>query len=109
MDDTTSDDEADQVAERLREGALMARPAIDGPLAWKRRCAVCAFRGDDPQGIGREAQRSVVQEIRTEGLMFYCLHRETRCGSHRVCATADAIGRADAARRVRRRSATASI
>lgn len=83
-------DEAD-ARRRIAAGADDARPCIDGPMSWRKACRVCAFRADDPQRIGPDHQQALKDRIVSGDLVFYCLHRETPCGSHRICATASAL------------------
>jgi hypothetical protein len=73
------------------DNALQMRAAPDG-IAWRKCCSECAFKPDDPQGMGSHVQG----EIRSaaDGLAFYCLHRSDEMEGkevERVCASFAAI------------------
>ncbi len=60
------------------------RPHPDGE-PWKKACAVCAFRNNNPQKLSDEEFSQLYFEIDMGILEFYCIHREDD-GHHRKCA-----------------------
>jgi hypothetical protein len=58
---------------------------------WPKACDVCAFRCGDPQGLGAETLAELRADVAAGGIDFYCVHRRSRRGLHRVCASAAAL------------------
>lgn len=68
-----------------------AEPDFWGRRAWTRACGVCALGCGDPQKLGEETLEALREEIRRGQIDFYCSHRRTKAGMHRICAGAAAL------------------
>jgi hypothetical protein len=66
------------------------KPHTDG-LGWRKACPECAHRTSDPQNIGDNYQRRMM-EFDGESA-FYCLHRRTEDDFDRICACYAAMHR----------------
>jgi hypothetical protein len=60
----------------------LVEPHPDG-RAWRKACPECAYRVNDPQGLGAGPKP-------VEGHHFYCIHRQDE-GCDRICACYAAI------------------
>lgn len=58
---------------------------------WSKCCNVCAFLPHDPQGLGAEVRALLRSDVIDDAVDFFCVHRTTRGGYHRICASAAAI------------------
>jgi LPS sulfotransferase NodH len=82
--------EVDAIRATYLDPCDIVRPAL-GSKPWAKCCGVCAFRGDDPQQLGEEALAMLREDVADDQVDFYCVHRTTSAGNHRVCAAAAAI------------------
>ena len=71
-----------------------AQPDFWGRRAWTKACGVCALRCGDPQNLGEATLDALRDEIARGQIDFYCSHRTTKAGMHRVCASAAALEKA---------------
>jgi hypothetical protein len=60
---------------------------------WPKACDVCAFRHGDPQHLGAETLALLKTDVMQGEVEFYCVHRLSRRGLHRVCASAAALAK----------------
>lgn len=58
---------------------------------WPKACEECAFRCGDPQQLGAETLAELRADVIAGEIEFYCVHRLSGRGLHRVCASAAAL------------------
>ncbi|WP_125960287.1 hypothetical protein [Sphingomonas sp. ABOLF] len=58
---------------------------------WPKACEQCAFLAHDPQHLGAEVRALLRSDVADGEVDFFCVHRTTKRGCHRVCASAAAI------------------
>ncbi|KMS59957.1 hypothetical protein V474_07550 [Novosphingobium barchaimii LL02] len=66
------------------------QPALDLP-PWPKPCGACAFLPHDPQLLGAETVADLTADVIAGEVEFYCAHRTTKHGLHRVCCNAAAL------------------
>jgi len=57
---------------------------------WPKACSVCVFLPGDPQRLG-DLVRELRDDVIAGDVEFYCVHRLSGRGLHRICASAAAL------------------